>query len=243
MEGKTRGSNSWAEAIARSCGDADRAPQGMGSTESGCKSQGRVWKGPRPRLTGWIPQTLPLTQQHLLLGKKIINTTNRPEARRPQGSASAPRTEDPPGFPWRFRIGWLLPPLATLLRSRHHKSITEPLPPEPGAPALPTTVPTNPTAKGVALEADFTRPPTTTNPCEITNMWFSAKRLFSVRGTVPSLPCPHSEETEVPWKHLEGFYPLEAGKDSPRQSFSFSWYLTLRQADCLAGLSATRQHS
>lgn len=45
--------------------------------------------------------------------------------------------------------------------------------------------------------------------------WFSAKRLFSVRGTVPSLPCPHSKETEVPWKHLAGFHPHEAGKDSP----------------------------
>lgn len=94
MEGKTRGSNSWAEAIARSCGDADRAPQGIGFTESGCKSQGRVWKGPRSRLTGWIPQTLPLTQQQedhqhnqsargWAASGQCIGTTDRGPARLP----------------------------------------------------------------------------------------------------------------------------------------------------------------
>lgn len=38
---------------------------------------------------------------------------------------------------------------------------------------------------------------------------------------MPSLPCPHLKETEVPWKHLAGLYPHEAGKDSPRQFLLF----------------------
>ena len=41
MEGKARGSNSWAEAVARSCSDADRAPQGTGSSRERLKITGQ----------------------------------------------------------------------------------------------------------------------------------------------------------------------------------------------------------
>lgn len=103
--------------------------------------------------------------------------------------------------------------------SRHHKSITEPLPRARGSCSA-NNRPNQSTAKGVALE-------TILHTCQRQQthvrkqMWFSAKRLFSARGTVPSLPCPHSKETEVPWKHLAGFHPHEAGKDSPRQFLLF----------------------
>lgn len=141
--------------------------------------------------------------------------------------------------------------------SRHHNHYRAPSR-EPGAPALPTTGPNQSDSQRCGSEAILHVADETTNSREKTT-WFSAKRLFSVRGTVPSLPCPHSKETEVPWKHLAGFHPHEAGKEPPRQFLLFlvpdiamgqlhSWpqchmSTSLRKADRAPGPEAAARRS
>lgn len=73
-----------------------------------------------------------------------------------------------------WRLGGSSTPFSILLHSRHHKSITELLPSEPGAPGLPTTIRIYPTTTGTTLGADSPRV-LTTNPHAV----FSAKALRS----------------------------------------------------------------
>lgn len=171
----------------------------------------------------WVdPQTLPLIQQHLLLGKKIINTTNLPEAGRPQGRpqgcASASWTEDPGA---RLRLE-MAPPLLSPHCSPADitNRLQSPLPREPGAPALPTTVPINPTAKGVALEADL-------HACrrQQTHVrkqtWFSAKRLFSQSGAqCPAFPVLIRRKLRYPGNTWRDFTLTRQARTLPA-SFSF----------------------